>query len=129
MLMPHKDKRTVYIVGLCVVCINVESVAQVHINFIAITFCIRLESSHPALAAIFQCRQKQRDGWLPANVKPRWVGVACVSHVSTLQFKKVIPLCTEFDFWRRKNEIKFCNLLQNRKLSVWLILFLMFIGK
>lgn len=62
MLMPHKDKRTVYIVGLCVVCINLESVAQVHINFIAITFCIRLESSHPALAAIFQCRQKQRDG-------------------------------------------------------------------
>lgn len=110
-------------------CINVESVAQVHINFIAITFCIRLESSHPALAAIFQRRQKQRDGWLPANVKPRWVGVACVSHVSTLQFKKVIPLCTEFDFWRRKNLIKFCNLLQNRKLSFWLILFLMFIGK
>lgn len=62
--MPHKDQRTVYIVGLCVVCINVhvESVAQVHIKFIAITFCIRLESSHPALAAIFQRRQKQRDG-------------------------------------------------------------------
>lgn len=62
MLMPYKDQRSVYIVGLCVVCINVESVAQVHINFIANTFCIRLESSHPALAAIFQCRQKQRDG-------------------------------------------------------------------
>lgn len=69
---------------------------QEPLYFIALIFCHRLEGTHPSFAAIFQCRQKHRDSWLPADVKPRWVGVARVSHVSIFQIKKGILLCAKF---------------------------------
>lgn len=60
MLMPHKDKRTVYIVGLCVVCINVESVAQVHINFIANYILYKVGELTPGACCDFPVSSKTK---------------------------------------------------------------------